>query len=373
MYGKNTATITWLKYKNFGTYLQAYGLQQAILGLGYINHIIDDKKLPESRSSMTNRLKSKILEALPFDPRRPHQMLRNATKESNILYNNFCKNYLKVDFESVKSADIVVDNYDQYICGSDQIWSPLIKEHLEGYYYASFTKKKRIAYAASFGVNTYPADKKNEFKSLTSGFSAISCREKIGTFFVRDLLNINAPQVVDPSLLLTGNQWRKIAEKPKDEPRKKYLLTYFLTPNQWYIDYARQYAMEHNLQVVTFYLRTTSPIEADMAICAGPSEFVSMIDNAEVLFTDSFHGSIFATHMETPFVGFRRFSGEKEGQNLRLTDLYSMMNIPERFILDAEDCKRIKDMPLPNFTDMKSRLQPSIDKSLQFLKDSLSL
>ena len=369
---KRTATITWLKYNNFGTYLQAYALQQSILKLGYENRILDDESINNSDFSFIDFCKG-IIRRVLLVVRKPKDVsFSRIIEETNESYCRFRDKYLHVDVDTAKRQVDSIYLYDQLICGSDQIWFPAFQKHLQGYYYADFFPHKKIAYAASFGVNQYPEEKKDEFRRLVSGFSAVSCRESIGCKFVKEILNRNATHVVDPTLLLEGEDWRKIARCPSNMPQNKYLLTYFLTPNQWYLDYTKLYAKQHGLRVVTFYIRPTSPQEADIAISAGPSEFISLIDHAEMFFTDSFHGSIFATHMCTPFVGFKRFTGEKSGQNHRLTDLYAKMNIAERFILDAKDCCRIGNLSQQDFDTMRDSLKSEVQLSLDFLKESLA-
>ena len=369
---RRTATITWLKYHNFGTFLQAYALQQSILKLGYENLILNDESISNPNFTFIGLCKNIIRRIIPFGQKPKDASYCHAIEETNKAYYKFRDKYLLIDKDTAKNQTDAVSRYDQFICGSDQIWCPILYKHLQAYYYADFFPYKKIAYAASFGVNQYPEEKTKEFHQLVSGFSAISCREEIGCRFVDEILNRKVPHVADPTLLLNGDDWRKIAKCSSKMPKKKYLLTYFLSPNQWYLDYAKDYAKTHDLKIVTFYLRNTSPQEADIAISAGPSEFVSLIDHAEIFFTDSFHGSIFATHMCTPFVGFKRFIGEKSGQNHRLTDLYAKMKITERFILDATDCHRITNLPPQNFESMHNSLRSEIQLSLDFLKESLA-
>ena len=370
---KRTATITWLNYNNFGTFLQAYALQQSILKLGYENRILNDESIPNPDFSFIALCKRIIRRILFRGRNSKNNSFLHVIEETNKAYGKFREKYLFIDDDTARNQIDSVVRYDQFVCGSDQIWCPTFHKHLQGYYYADFFPHKKIAYAASFGVNSYPEEKKEEFIQLVSKFSAISCREKIGCRFVEEILNRTAPYVVDPTLLLNGEDWCKISERPAGMPEEKYLLTYFLTPNQWYLDYAKKYAQKKGLKLVTFFIRPTSLQEADIALSAGPCEFVSLIDHADIFFTDSFHGSIFATHMGTPFVGFRRFTGEKSGQNHRLTDLYAKMNISDWFIVDSTDCHRIENLPQQNFVAMRESLKPEIQLSLDFLKKSLAL
>lgn len=368
---QRTATITWIKYRNFGSFLQAFALQQAILNLGYSNAIIDDTSIPDPTHSIVDKIKKLILKFKPFELRKSHRLFHKATDEIKKLYESFETEHLIIDKSCACHQADADTKYDQFICGSDQIWCPILREHLEPFYYAGFTKKKRIAYAASFGVKEYPQDKIEEFKSLASDFYAISCRETIGCRFVSKILGIKAPYVVDPTLLIDSATWKGIAKQPACDITGEYLLTYFLSPNKWYLDCARQYSIAHNLKLVTFFLRPSSPKEADYAVSAGPSEFIYLIQHAAMFFTDSFHGSIFATHMETPFIAFKRFTGNKQGQNARLVDLYDRLGIPERFISNEINTQYIDSLPDQDFSHMKFLLKASIDDSIHYLRNSL--
>lgn len=371
MKNKKTATITWLKYNNFGTYLQAYALQQAIMSLGYENHILDDSSIISHPYPYRVRFFVSLLltQLIPVRRRYLH-----AQRKSDALYVRFADEHLIVDKVSAAVQEKADHLYDQYICGSDQIWCPVLEEHLNPYYYAAFTHKKKIAYAASFGVEKYPDKLRNEFTSLVGQFAAISCREEIGCHFVHDMLGKEAIHVSDPTLLLSDEEWRRIAESAVcTEDGERYMLTYFLTPNKWYVDFARRYASEHGLKLRTFYLRPSSVQEADEAVTAGPAEFIRLIDHADIFFTDSFHGSIFATLMQTPFVGFQRFPNENGGQNHRLINLYHLMAIKDRFIVDEDGCDIVRRLSPMDFVQMKKRLQPFIDNSKNELSHSLAI
>lgn len=367
---KRTATVTWLKYYNFGTYLQAYALQQIIISMGYKNHILYDINVMKPKRTLRTWCKIFMYNLLPDFIKGMINPFTIVKKKSDKLYEEFLAKYLTVDFTTANNKEIATKLYDIVVCGSDQIWCPLNYEHLIGHYYADFFSGKKISYASSFGTNEYPERLKGEFLKLVSPFEAISCREKIGVEFIKDIMNRKALHVVDPTLLLSGDEWRKIANT-NIVFHERYLLVYFLSPNQWYLDYSREYARHHGLKLITFYLRSSSQQEADETVIAGPSEFVGLIDKAEMLFTDSFHGSILATLMSTPFVGFKRFTGIRSGQNHRMTDLYAKMDISERFILDADDCSRIEALKPQDFDSMRYALQHNINQSMDFLRKSL--
>ena len=373
---KTTATITWLRYYNFGSYLQAYGLQQVLISLGYANKIIADEGIIPPKFPIVTRIYFKLRTIISFPILfLSRKKYKTAQKSEEILYTNFRNRYLLVDEEAVKENRLATLEYDQYICGSDQIWHPLERAPLEPFYYARFTNKPKISYAASFGVSIYPDSRKSEFVDYTRNFRALSCREKIGCKIIKQLLDKEATYVLDPTLLITGDQWKEISEMPIGfDCSTKYALAYFLTPNKWYVNYAKEYAQKQGIKLISFYLRRSSPSECDEVAIAGPSEFVWLIENAELLLTDSFHGSVFATLMHTPFIGFQRFQSDhmNVGQNHRLIDFYNLVGIDERLIRDIDDCDRIPDLSPQNFIKMESNLLEMREISIKYLKESLA-
>ena len=118
-----TATVTWITYPNFGTYLQAYALQQTVLRLGYDNRIIDDCRFVQSAPwrARLGRLKRWLLRKPPV-------------KIQNPAFLQFRKQYIKVDEQWRNYADLN-NRYDLFLCGSDQIWSPYVRK-INPYYYA---------------------------------------------------------------------------------------------------------------------------------------------------------------------------------------------------------------------------------------------
>lgn len=361
---KKTATITWLKHYNYGTYLQAYALQQYIKSLGYENVILDDHYLKnENKSFFSSALtKFKMMGRDLISYR--YGRSRKKTKK---LFNVFSDNHLSVEHNL--NSDYLNSKYNRFICGSDQIWNPGQK-HLVPYYYANFTKHKKIAYAPSIGVSVYPDFLRQDFIDLTSDLTALSIREEVGRKIVSSLLNREIETVVDPTLLLTDQDWKQIIST--DNQTKPFVLAYFLSPNSWYIDYVMQYAKEKELPLKMFFVNckyTKLPVDL---ITVGPVEFLQLIHDASYFFTDSFHGTIFATVFETLFITFKRFSDHNaKSQNSRVENLFSKMNISERFI-GKNECRKIKDLPPINFEKMKESLSVEIEHSKKYLIEALS-
>ena len=370
MKNKRTATVSWVKHYNFGTILQAYALQQYVLSLGYENHILNDTYIKEPNQTAGKMLGMRIkqLKGLVLNP--SVRFYYKSKLKSNELFRRFIATYLQIDYDT--DWNLFDSKYDQYLVGSDQIWNPgpsWYKELNTPFYYAGFTHKKKIAYAASLGVFTYPDKHREQFKAYLSDYKYLSAREETGCKIMADITGREVHHVVDPTLLLSAGDWRKlVGEKPSC--RGKYVLAYFLSANTWYLEYARQYASERNLPLRMFYNLKEHACYADELVAAGPLEFLQHIDGAAVLLTDSFHGTLFALQLDTPFVVFQRFKGENEGQNQRLVSLLALLGISDRFIQE-NGCGKIESLLPLDFERLKRKLSVGVESSRHFLQKAL--
>ena len=146
-----------------------------------------------------------------------------------------------------------------------------------------------------------PQDSWDDYAQELNRFANLSVREDSGARLIRDLTGRDATVLVDPTLVLTADEWRTVARRSA-RPSCPYVLTYFLgtvSPNR--AADIRRFAELHSLVVVNLMERSSPAIYE-----SGPSEFIDLIDNAECVFTDSFHGSVFSLLMETPVTIFDR-------------------------------------------------------------------
>lgn len=221
-----------------------------------------------------------------------------------------CKRMLKFYKFSAGSKDTEYllnykdKEYEYVICGSDQLWNPYWAG--SEFMFATFaTEKKRIAYAASFGVSEIPEEKKTQYAKYLSEMKAISVREEAGAKIVKELTGRDAEVLIDPTLMLDKIDWMSVARKPKLFRKKKYIMTYFLGKiTLEYREYIEKIAKECGCEIVNLEQENKNNYWNSV----GPGEFIWLINNCRLLCTDSFHGSIFAILMEVPFVVFERES-----------------------------------------------------------------
>lgn len=362
---KNTAIITWVTYCNFGTFLQAYALQKYLINEGVKNAILDDSSIIKTKINLKYELKKFLMRIIDADFRR----YEISNKESDRFFKKFKHTVLRVDY-GIHDMSSVNAKYDTFICGSDQIWNPFSLENPNvEFYYASFTEKKKIAYAPSIGVSEVPQQYKGKLKSLTISFDFLSAREQQGVNILHELTGKEVVKVVDPTLLLDSKQWKSLLQN--DAPcKEKYILAYFLTPNNIFINTALEYAQKKGLRLKMFFMhKIYQEYDCDL-ITAGPIEFLHYVRNAEFLFTDSFHGTIFATIFHTQFFTFRRFKRTPRSQNSRVEGLLKMMGISER-LLDEDTCNKVYSLKDIDFANIEANLAPFIKQSKNYIEKAL--
>ena len=194
------------------------------------------------------------------------------------------------------------DGCQIYCAGSDQVWNPTMGRR-GSYDYLKFAPTNRtFSYAASFGIDQIPEEHKEAVAQGLSHIGRISVREEAGKQIVAELAGRTDAQVlVDPTMLLTCEEWDQVLARPKGDVPENYLLTYFLgtvTPERRAAIEAR--AEELGCELVEV-MDPASPFRA-----IGPDEFVWLIKHARYICTDSFHGSVFSFLYGRPFTVFAR-------------------------------------------------------------------
>ena len=377
MTGKKTATITWIKYYNFGTYLQAYALQQVIIRLGYENVIVDDTCIVEE-GRITNRslpsriiflLKKIIIKILSLNNKELY-LFKKQQKKAIKKYESFKSSLLKIDYRTLPLTALG-QRYDQYICGSDQIWSPS-DDIFSPYYYLAFTEKKKIAYAPSVGTTYYPEFFAAKTKPLLERFAHLSVRENRGKVLLKSVVDRDVETVADPTLLLTKQDWNLLlTNNNSSEKKRSYILCYFLTKNIKYMDAVRAFSKKKGLPVKIFATNHEYLSYGDEALFCGPVDFMQAIKDAEIFFTDSYHGSIFALQFEKVFYTFKRFSDSSpQNQNSRIEHLFSKIGI-ENYFIGEEDLDKMKHLPLIDYVQVKQKISEYREHSISYLSKAL--
>lgn len=319
---KKVAIITITELDNFGNRLQNYALQEILKDLGC------------SVETIHNFINYKYMRNLKFKAKKIAVGILKKRKNyiSEILkkvrferfdkkYFAFSKDYSTFDYISPN----INEHYDYFVAGSDQIWNPYFEFNFDFNFLTFADKEKRIAYSPSIGVDEIPKDNQNEFIYYFNGFKALSVRENSGKEIVKSLTGKDIPVLLDPSLLLTKERWKNFEKKPHFIiVPKKYILVYFLGNKdilQSEINKIKTDDKYKDCKVVDI-----SDEESINCFSVTPDEFVWLVDNAELVITDSFHATAFSLIMDTEFLNIKR-DDDFVSMNSRITSLFDMLNI----------------------------------------------
>ena len=226
---------------------------------------------------------------------------------------------------------------DVYIAGSDQIWNPDMQNGWDPAFYLDFGKSsiRRLSYAASFGIDNIKPESKDFIRTNLSKFEAIAVREKTGLSILNDLGFTNSEQVLDPVFLLTSEQWRKVVisqAKKYNLKSGEYILLYDFINDDKVRDFVKLCSKVTGLPIIAINdLRRNSCAKRNINN-AGPLEFVSLISNAAVVVSNSFHATAFSCIFDKDFYTFPLST---QRNSSRMTDLLSSLGVMERFLRPA--------------------------------------
>ena len=330
--------ITYHRPINYGAILQAYALQKIIKGLGIECEILDyrNSKLEELHKKKT--INSKNLKHLIRD------LL--LLKNHNIKYEKF-REFLSENLElsdplyCIEDLNRIEVNYNKFITGSDQVWNYKIN-NMDPAYFLDFTenKSKKASYAASFGVSDIPDELRQKYFDYLHGFDVILTREKRGADIITELLSKESHVVLDPTLLVSKEEWLKIAQE-KYSINEKYILVYAFGGSNNITNLAKKLSKNTGYKVL--WISNTYKLSNSIKYIksAGPKEFLSLLINAEYVITNSFHGTAFSINFNKQF--FTEFLPESKGTNSRMEDILDLFGLKDRIIY-TNDSKLIDSL-----------------------------
>ena len=289
-----------------------------------------------------------------------HFLFYDIIREYNIK--KFSDNYI----ETIPFCEIKSDDYKYFIVGSDQIWKPnAVNPNIAFLQFAG--KHKRIAYAASFGVNKVNINKIDEIKKGLEGIDFLSVREYAGAKIVKDLTGKDVPVLVDPTLLLTTEEWDKIIERPVWYRDEKYILVYFLSklPDKIKKD-IQILADKYKLKIVDLMDRENIDY-----YCSTPSEFLYLIKNCSLMYTDSFHGTLFSILNKKTFVTCSR-ENVSMSIDSRIDTLLSMFSLKNRKISKNNNYEIVNPMEI-EFPDVEKILDRERERANKFLCKGMNI
>lgn len=365
---KKVAIMTWWHYANYGTALQVTALSTIIKNLGYNAEVIN--YIPHGKVVNNETLYSVFQYA--YEKSKLLFNLNYVDEKRNKIFNNFLNKYLKFTVKCETASDLfqLNDEYDAFICGSDQIWAPTV---FNSKYFLDFVPKyKKISYAPSIGVSEIKDDYiKNKMKNLIGDFEYLSTREEKGKEIIKEICNKEAKVVLDPTLLLDKSEWTELLNIDNEINEDKYILCYFLGDNKKYWNYVKNISKKLNLKIKIIQMHKK---DSQYGICienCDPKKFIKAIKNAAYICTDSFHGVAFAINYNKKFCVFERFNKKDiNSQNSRIYNILNIFGLEKRLVNIEKPIELyLEDI---NYSVINKILLNKRCDSLQFLENSLN-
>ena len=354
---------------NYGGVLQAYALQQFLLSKGFeveiINYIPQTYKISLLYGASKRNILASLLKIIA------NLLNQRKSKEKFDQFRN--ENlHLTRQIVTISDLQIVSGNFDAIIVGSDQIWNPW--QHDKKVYFLDYDLPKgikKISYAPCCAINNIVEKNKNSLRKSLLDFTDISVRNTITQDFVYTLIHKPCKIVLDPTYLWSFNELIE-----QDYIKEKYILTYIIgkdlnSDNNAAIKKIKN--LYGNLPIYAIIIGAVAGVIsvkwADKVVYdASPKDWLNYINNAELLFTDSFHGVVFAMKFRTKFIGY--YSEELRAS--RFIDMKERYQLDDFIVNSLGQIKYIDDNQYLNKMYTVDQLNNLLlEESINFLTTSL--
>ena len=346
-----TLIVTFWKARNYGAFLQCYALH---------NTIPNSKVLAyKARSAVLfAERKKKYRYIWPF--LHPYWWLKNFINQIREPTFSDWKRIPCQKYKVFKNTRDLSLKYDCIIAGSDQIWNARFVSDEEYIYFAGFASNetRKISYAASLGMPSWPTDFEAKALRLLKNFNSVSVRERSSVEYLQSLGIKNVSCVCDPTILHNGEFYRK--KFKIENNRRKYSFIYTIREKL-------------SASIEKLLLDDVVKCSLDGFRIPSVSQWLSYIDNAQFVVTDSFHCCVFCLLFHKPFL-ILPTSGKKGGMNERFSTLLEKTHLENRIVSSSESYeeafKKLNSIVDWSFVD--ATLQKWREESLLWLQKNLT-
>ena len=383
---KKIGLVTCYFHHNYGSMLQAYATEMIMqqMGLPYqtiackapINYMQENKLLYIIKKLLIADWKMRLGKMKIEKEKKNNPIFAKNWETRNKAFDDFANTFFHVSPYCKNREELtkMAENYSAFLVGSDQLWRTDSVEH--GYYTLEWVPDniRKIAYSTSIGVKEVPWFQVEKNKRFMNRFDYIALREQSACDLVYKLTGRKVQVVLDPTLLFTGEQWMGIQQK---EPLTdgKYIFCYLLGNNPEQREFIKQIKAKTGYKIVALqHLDDYIPSDegfADEAPYVGPREFLNYIRNAEYVFTDSFHCSVFSILYKKNFFTFSRFAeGAKQSTNTRIDNLLHITGLEERRMTSDKTVDNVLNFK-GSFSGVDEKLNALRKSSMEYLKQAL--
>ena len=349
---------------NYGAVLQCYALQEYLKSCGHSVFVIDYRPtyFTNSRDYKKFSLRLFITKNLSLLPKTFYEAIKffNARITKWNAFEKFIKDYLNL-YSPGRQFD--GSDFDACIIGSDQVWNNRITGGVfDKMYFGADFKCDVISYAASTISSGFTIDEEVSLKRLLSNFKAISVREQTLSGALKKIGINNIPVVLDPTILAGHAPLAKlISQNSIDRP---YVAVYMVRKDSKLIEYARKYCSMHKLQLLEIANDFNIERHKNKIYTAGIEDFVTIINNADFVITNSFHGTAVSILLQKQFIAIRQ-NGPIDN---RIEQILYDFKLLDRFI-QSDDIATFDNI---DYTTVNQYIETYRQKSIEYLTKALS-
>lgn len=365
---KRVGILTYHFAINYGAILQCYALKRVISKLGYeskvLNYITNKQEENNKINLKTLNIKNIIREIILL---RFYRVRKNKINK----FNYFIKENLNLSEKTSNLEELNIllkkDKYDAIVCGSDQVWNINIKDFEEAFFLPIDFEVKKIGYAISIGNSTEEELKK--YNREIRDFKNISVREKKAIPILNKISSMEIIEVLDPTLLLKKNEWNLLLKGKENAIKKPYIVCYLLKKEVFDLEYKLIEKIKEKYKLEIYFINqrySKYSFKKNTLYDIGIEEFLLILKEAELIITDSFHGTLFSIIYEKEFITLI------EKKNLADT---RRQNILEKLELEVRgiylDQNYNLDFSKIDYKKVNNKLNKYREESLKYLKESL--
>lgn len=365
----NIGIITQPLHTNYGGLLQNYALQKVLKDFGHKTITLDHDLYGQATEYrfFLQILKTIILRSIGKGKHRLYIWeIKKIRKNTEYFINKYITRTCKINSSNAFQKYARDNNIDVFVVGSDQVWRPKYNKNVLNSFlnFAVNLQVKRIAYAASFGVEEWEFNAKQTAKilELIKLFDAVSVREDSGIILCKEFLNCEAVHVLDPTMLLDKEDYIALINRENALQSKGNLFTYILDETIEKKEIINN--ISKKLKLKTF----SSMPQHHRDIYPPVTQWLRSFMDAEFIICDSFHGAVFSIIFNKPFL----IIGNKERGISRFNSLLKMFNLKDRMINIGDNYNSIinKSIDWENINTLRDKWK---EKSLNYIYNNLSI
>ncbi len=362
---KRIGILTYHRAINYGALMQTYALQKALQSKGADVRVIDycsphidwSYRLTWGLNKKHVKGWMNWLRGIPYTIRKKRRFRKYEKKVLNMTSNAYSdKNIAECECE-----------FDKIITGSDQVWNLNINGN-DTAYLLDFVKnpEKKYSYAVSIGAYQF----EDEYAKMLHDFSELSLRETSAAQYIEQLTGKSCRTNIDPTLLLTGDDWRKEVGRTR-LMKKPYIFIYSVHPQNHLIQVAKELANKTGYEIIYLHNRVQTQLmkipDVKVLFDCTPAQFLGYIEGAQCVLTNSFHGTVFSILFHKQFFSELCTVG---GFNNRVFELLYSLGLERRYLENNVELGAWIDVEEKiDWDDVEQRLAEYRQSSLQYIEE----